>query len=143
LADEDWLYGGSAETIVQSIANGRAGVMPNLGLDETTISILAHYVKHLAGSESVSDHVKRKGPQLFQSCAACHGVDASGNPALGAPNLTDNIWLHGRRISDIENTLRNGRQGNMPSFKALLSEDEIRLLAAYVLSLSQGDSLVQ
>lgn len=134
LSDDDWLYGGSAETIKTTITNGRAGVMPMLGLSKSNISILSHYVKGLHDG-SASDHVKSRGKELFASCAACHGADAKGNQALGAPNLTDNIWLHGSSIADIEYVLANGKQGNMPSFKSLLSEDEIRLLTAYVLSL--------
>ena len=137
LTDEDWLYGNNAETIVQTLTNGRAGVMPNLAISETNISVLAHYVKGLAG-EQATEFVMEKGRTLFGVCAACHGPQGRGNQQLGAPNLTDNIWLHGSSITDISAVLRNGKQGNMPSFKSLLSENEIKLLAAYVYSFRKG-----
>ena len=78
----------------------------------------------------------KKGKSLFGLCAACHGPEGKGNQALGAPNLTDDIWLHGSSLADIESVLRDGKQGNMPSFKAQLSENEIKLLSAYVYSIS-------
>ena len=135
LADSDWLYGGSPTTIQQSITNGRAGVMPNLAIKPEDAAILAYYVQGLAGMP-VSAHVEQRGKSLFGVCAACHGAEGKGNQALGAPNLTDDIWLHGSSLADIEAILRNGKQGNMPSFKALLSENEIKLLSAYVYSIS-------
>ena len=135
LTDNDWLYGGDPETLLASITNGRAGVMPNLQLGESKIALLAQYVKFLSGAE-VTEHVKTEGPENFAICVACHGVDGTGNQALGAPNLTDTIWLHGSSIAEIEAVLRNGKQGNMPSFKDSLSTEEIKLLTAYVISLS-------
>ena len=135
LRDNDWLYGGSQEKIVESIALGRAGVMPNLQLPEKNVAVLSEYVRHLAGAE-VSDFVKQVGPERFGLCAACHGADGKGNQAIGAPNLTDNIWLHGGSSAEIEAVLRNGVNANMPSFSDLLSETEIKLLAAYLLSLN-------
>lgn len=138
LADNDWLYGGTPEVIQQSITNGRAGVMPNLALPPKNAALLAYYVQGLAGAE-VTDHVREKGKTLFAVCAACHGADGSGNQALGAPNLTDAVWLHGSRLHEIEAILQNGKEGNMPSFDSLLSKDEIKLLTAYVYSLSNFD----
>lgn len=135
LTDADWLYGNEPATLVSTLENGRAGVMPDLNLSETDVAILSYYVKHLAGQEA-TEHVQREGKKRFATCAACHGVDGSGNKALGAPNLTDSIWLHGGRIADIETILRNGIQGNMPSFKSTLTKVEIDLLAAYVLAIS-------
>lgn len=134
LVDHDWLYGGSGDTIVASIRNGRAGNMPNLALGSKT-TVLARYVQSLSGKEA-SPYVLEKGPSLFAVCAACHGPEGKGNQALGAPNLTDDIWLHGGSINEIESVLRNGKKSNMPSFSSLLSETEIKLLAAYVLSLN-------
>ncbi|RBP50699.1 cytochrome-c oxidase, cbb3-type subunit III [Arenicella xantha] len=139
LTDDDWLYGSSPETILASITNGRAGVMPNLNLDGSAVTVLALYVQHLAGKQDVTDFAIEKGKALFGVCMACHGPEGKGNQALGAPNLTDQVWLHGPRSSDIEHVLRHGKQGNMPSFKASLSKDEIRLLAAYVTSLSNNN----
>jgi len=134
LSDSDWLYGGDAATIQQTITNGRAGVMPNLGVAPEDATILAYYVKGLAG-EGSTDHVQQKGKVLFAVCAACHGLEGKGNQAIGAPNLSDNIWLHGSSIPEIETIILNGKQGNMPSFKTLLSSNEIKLLSAYVYSL--------
>jgi cytochrome c oxidase cbb3-type subunit 3 len=74
--------------------------------------------------------------QFDALCAACHGLDGRGNQALGAPNLTDDIWLYGGTQEIIAATITNGRNGMMPAHKQLLSEDRQRLLAAYVLSLS-------
>lgn len=140
LTDNDWLYGNAPETILASIQNGRAGVMPNLNLNSATVAVLARYVQHLSGKEGISDHVIESGPKRFAICAACHGADGKGNQAIGAPNLTDDIWLHGGRVSDIENILRHGIQGNMPSFSSALNSNEIRLLAAYVISLSSSNN---
>lgn len=134
LTDQDWLYGDDAESIVASITNGRAGVMPKLpGIN---VPVLARYVRYLSGDDSTTEHVKQTGPKHFTICAACHGATGQGNTALGAPNLTDDVWLHGGRVGEIEQILYNGINGNMPSFSSLLNENEIRLLAAYVLSLS-------
>lgn len=134
LVDQDWLYGGDPDAIIASIANGRAGNMPNLALGAKA-TILARYVQHLSGTE-VSPYVMEKGPELFGVCAACHGPEGKGNQAIGAPNLTDNIWLHGGTTPEIEKVLRNGIQANMPSFSSLLSDTEIKLLAAYVMSIN-------
>lgn len=136
LADDDWLYGDSPQAILSSIENGRAGVMPDLGLTGTQAAVLARYVKHLSGETGITQHVIESGPDRFAVCAACHGADGKGNQQLGAPNLTDDIWLHGGRIADIEAVLLDGKQGNMPSFANALNENERKLLAAYVLSLS-------
>jgi cytochrome c oxidase cbb3-type subunit 3 len=135
LTDDDWLYGSDPQTILTTLRNGRAGVMPNLNLSESHIAVLAEYVQYLAGGK-VTDFVKEKGAERFVVCAACHGIEGKGNQALGAPNLTDSIWLHGQSTAEISYILRNGKQGNMPSFSSILSPDEIRLLAAYVTSLA-------
>jgi cytochrome c oxidase cbb3-type subunit 3 len=140
LTDDDWLYGNRPENILSAIVNGRAGVMPNLNLNTATISVLSRYVQHLSGKQGISDHVIESGPKRFAVCAACHGADGKGNQAIGAPNLTDDIWLHGGQVSDIETVLRYGKQGNMPSFSNALNSNEIKLLAAYVLSLSSSNS---
>ena len=136
LTDNDWLYGGDPTTIAHSITNGRAGVMPNLALDESKVAVLAHYIKGFSGAE-ISDFTRERGKQLFPLCATCHGLNGEGNQALGAPSLRDDIWLHGARISDIETVLRYGKQADMPGFKDLLSGDEIRLLTAYIVSLNK------
>lgn len=136
LTDDDWLIDGKPETIYNAIANGRQGIMPNLGLSNANVVVLAQYVQSFSGKE-VTDFVLEKGPGLFQVCAACHGADGTGNSLLAAPNLTDDIWTHGGRTQDIEYVIANGIQANMPSFSQLLSESEMRLLAAYVLSIQE------
>jgi cytochrome c oxidase cbb3-type subunit 3 len=141
LSDNDWLYGGSGSDITTSIHDGRSGVMPpwaSLGADN--VKNLAQYVLSLSGSPH--DAAKAAaGQPLFSTCAACHGADGKGNQALGAPNLTDHIWLHGGSVADIEKTIGEGRQGHMPAWSPRLSDDQIRVLAAYVYHQShQGDA---
>lgn len=135
LTDADWLYNNDPASLVATLTNGRAGFMPNLGLSDADITVMTYYVKHLSGEE-VSEHVQIEGAKRFATCAACHGPEGKGNKALGAPNLTDDIWLHGSSVAEIEDILRNGKRGNMPSFSSTLSETEIKLLSAYVMSIS-------
>jgi len=138
LADDDWLYGGTPEAIKTSILDGRQGMMPawkdvlgEQGLDEVT-----EYVLSLSGRSS--DAAKASaGKVRFQTlCAACHGADGTGNPALGAPNLTDNVWLYGGSPGSIRKSIAEGRNGQMPAHRDFLGEDKAHLLAAYVYSLS-------
>ena len=136
LADNDWLYGGKPEQILHSIGQGRAGIMPNLSLSEENIKQLSNYVFSLSG-QKVDKVLAGKGKSLFATCSACHGKDGKGNQMLGAPNLTDNIWLYGASLESIEDVLRNGKQGKMPSHDSLLTALEIRLVAAYVTTLSR------
>jgi len=140
LTDNDWLYGSSPEAILDSIRMGRSGLMPDLKLDSATVSVLALYVQYLAGREDVTDHVRESGPKRFAVCGACHGADGKGNQALGAPNLTDSVWLHGSSTLEIEDVLRHGKQGNMPSFSNALNSNELKILAAYVISISSRES---
>jgi cytochrome c oxidase cbb3-type subunit 3 len=142
LADKDWLWGGTPEAIKTSITEGRMGVMPPFGptLGAEGAKDVAHYVLSLSGSAHDSIR-KARGENAFKStCAACHGADGKGNPALGAPNLTDGIWLHGSGEAAILEQINKGRQNQMPAHKELLSATKIHLLAAYVYSLSQGSA---
>lgn len=136
LTDGDWLYGGDPQSLVQSITQGREGVMPALGtaLGPQGVEEVAAYVESLSGRSAPADKVA-PGQARFALCAACHGADAKGNPALGAPNLTDDIWLYGGSDTAIRKSVMDGRHGKMPSHQ-WLGEDKIRLLAAYVYSLS-------
>lgn len=139
LTDNDWLYGGDFDTVMQSITNGRAGVMPVLvgALDDKSISELVVYVQSLSGQKA-DPVMAANGKKTFDMlCVACHGPDGSGNQALGAPRLNDDIWLYGGDPETIRETVTMGRNGKMPVHKDLLSEDRRRLLTAYVLSLSQ------
>jgi len=136
LTDHDWLYGGDGKAILTSIQNGRAGVMPPwASLGEQNVKNLAQYVLSLSGAPH--DAAKAAaGQPLFATCAACHGPEGKGNQALGAPNLTDDIWLHGGTVADIEQTIGGGRQGAMPAWSSRLSDDQMRALAAYVYHLA-------
>lgn len=139
LTDKDWLWGGAPKTIVQTITHGRTGVMPPLGDGiggEQGILEMAQYVISLSGREHDEAAAARAQPYFAQICSVCHGPTGTGNPGMGAPNLTDNIWLHGGRVSDIEYQIRNGRINQMPPHAAILSEEKIHLLALYVYSLS-------
>lgn len=145
LTDNDWLHGGSPADIIATLTNGRKGAMPSqyegLGKSADNVKSVSLYVKSLS-DVSVAQTVKnarhiKYGEAFFKGkCAACHGTDAKGNTALGAPNLTDDIWLHGSDLTSIEHTVRYGRKNVMPSHKDLLSADQIHVLSAYVYSLS-------
>jgi len=138
LADNDWLYGNSFDTVMQSITDGRSGVMPPIGagLESHEVDELVAYVRGLSGQKVDAD-LAASGKDHFQMlCSPCHGPGGSGNQALGAPRLNDNIWLYGGDPETIAETIRKGRNGKMPAHKDSLSPDRRRLLAAYVLSLS-------
>lgn len=140
LTDADWQYGGEPEQIKETIANGRMGVMPpheQLGGD--TIKDLANYVRSLSGLPNDATRTA-KGKEAFGSagCAGCHGMDAKGMHAVGAPNLADKVWLYGSSEATISETIAKGRQNQMPAWKEFLGDAKVHLLSAYVLSLSQG-----
>lgn len=138
LTDTDWLYGGKPETIKMTITNGRNGNMPTMAAavgDETAIKDVAAHVLSLSGRKGSGDAAA--GKAKFALCAACHGPDGKGNQMLGAPNLTDNVWLYGGSEAAIIETINQGRSGAMPAFKGQLSEEKIHVLAAYVYSLSK------
>lgn len=138
LADDAWLYGGSADKIKESIMYGRNGVMPPMGAalgTDGVYEVIAH-IRNLNGY-SVDSAKAAAGAEKFAGvCAACHGVDATGNTLLGAPNLTDNVWLHGGTEDKLYQTITRGRTGHMPAHKDLLGEDKVHLVAAYIYSLS-------
>ena len=139
LVDNDWLYGGSFDTIMQTLENGRAGIMPVMvaGLDDKAIGELVVYVQSMSGQKA-DEVMAANGKKNFDMlCVACHGLDGSGNQALGSPRLNDQIWLYGGEPETIRKTITEGRNGNMPAHKDLLSEDRRRLITAYVLSLSE------
>jgi len=92
----------------------------------------------LSGLANDSVRAERGKTVFMTNCVACHGPEGKGNQALGAPNLTDRIWLYGSSEATIIETVTYGRQNQMPSFKDLLGERKIHLLAAYVLSLSKN-----
>lgn len=141
LSDGDWLYGDNATQIIASITHGRAGVMPPMGaaLGERGVTEVAAWVYQRNGRAAQPGTVSMlaAGEQKFgMFCAACHGQDATGNTAMGAPNLADETWLYGGSFDAIRKTVTEGRSGRMPAHEKLLNADEIRLLAAYVQGLS-------
>jgi cytochrome c oxidase cbb3-type subunit 3 len=138
LSDNDWLHGGDGPTLVKTISEGRIGMMPPMGAAVGTASDvenLANYVLSMSGS--AHDAVKAElGKPKFAACAACHGADGKGNPQLGAPNLTDKVWLYGGSLATVVETINKGRSNQMPAFKDLLAPGKVQVLAAYVWSLS-------
>jgi cytochrome c oxidase cbb3-type subunit III len=136
LTDDDWLYGGKAEAVIQSITQGRDGVMPAMGaaLNPEAQSQVVAYIQSLSGQSHEANQAE-SGKRVFATyCAGCHGIDGKGNVLMGAPNLTDSIWLYGGDAVTLRTTILNGRAGKMPSHRALLDDTQIRLLAAYLLS---------
>jgi cytochrome c oxidase cbb3-type subunit 3 len=138
LTDGVWQWGGEPEQIVESIANGRMGVMPpHAELGAETIKDLANYVRSLSGLPH--DSVRAgKGETAYTEagCIGCHGVDGTGMQALGAPNLTDKVWLYSSSEASIIETITNGRQNKMPAWQEFLGDAKVHLLSAYVLSVS-------
>ena len=142
LTDHDWLWGGEPETIKTTIMGGRQAAMPAWRdvIGEEGIRNVTGYVRTLAGRdipEGINVDIEQ-GQKLFAAnCVACHGPEGKGTQAMGAPNLTDNVWLYGSSFAQIQQTLRYGRIGRMPAQEEILGNDKVHLLAAYVYSLSQ------
>ncbi|MET0535172.1 MAG: cytochrome-c oxidase, cbb3-type subunit III [Steroidobacter sp.] len=140
LTDQDWLWGGDETRLLETIGRGRHGMMPALGavLGEAGVNEVASYVVSLSGGQAPADWVNA-GQNRFQAlCVGCHGVDAKGNQMLGAPNLTDKVWLHGGDFNTVRATITNGRDNQMPAHGDSLGDTKVKLLAAYVLSLSEA-----
>ncbi len=140
LRDDDWLYGGNPDTIKATIMNGRQGMMPTAeanGLKtEADINNVMQYVLSLSGRQH-DQTAAVAGDKIFKRvCFACHGMTGEGFQALGAPNLTDNIWLHGGSEEKIKESIVKGRQGKMPAHGEFLGEAKVHLLATYIYSLS-------
>jgi cytochrome c oxidase cbb3-type subunit 3 len=138
LTDNDWLYGGSGDKIKESLIKGRVGAMPGWlpAFGEQGIKEVVAYTLSLSGRD-VDTNLATAGKNRFAACAACHGIEGKGNQMLGAPNLTDNIWLYGGTTKAVTHTLNFGRNGVMPAFNETLGEDKVHVVAAYVYSLSQ------
>lgn len=143
LTDHDWLWGGEPEAIKTTILNGRQAVMPAWGeILEPGIRNVAGYVRSLSGLKNPEDLGIdiAAGQQIYQTnCVVCHGAEGKGMQAMGAPNLTDKVWLYGSSFAQVQQTLRYGRNGQMPAQKDFLGNDKVHLLAAYVYSLSQNN----
>jgi cytochrome c oxidase cbb3-type subunit 3 len=143
LTDGDWLYGGTLETITETITKGRIGVMPPMAAAVGTaddVKNVANYVLSLSGGPH-NAAAAQLGKAKFVVCAACHGPDGKGNQTIGAPNLTDKVWLHGWGEAAIVAMINGGKTNVMPAFGERLSAEQIHVLAAYVWSLSQTASV--
>ncbi len=150
LNDDDWLWGGTLEEIEKTIRYGiRSGhadthesAMPRFGVDQllTTaqISDVATFVMSLSGTTGDGAAIERGKAIFDEQCAACHGPEGKGTPEMGAPNLTDGIWLYGGTKADIEETIRTGRGGVMPAWDGKLDPVTIKMLAIYVHALGGG-----
>ncbi|MCC8253945.1 cytochrome-c oxidase, cbb3-type subunit III [Vibrio campbellii] len=141
LTDDAWLYGGEPAAIVTTVMQGRIGQMPAWkdALGEQGVQEVVSYTLSLSGRK-VNAREAEAGKARFVVCAACHGTDGKGNPAVGAPDLTDQDWLFGDSRAAVTETVMNGRSGVMPAWKDLLGEDKVQLVAAYVWSLSNSDN---
>lgn len=138
LSDNDWLHGGTPEKITQSITAGRTGAMPPMAAavgNADDVKNVAHYVLSL--SNSPHDSLRAQlGKSKFTACAACHGMDGKGNAAMGAPNLTDDTWLHGYGEEAIVQIVNHGKTNAMPAQQGKLTEAQIHVLASYVWGMS-------
>ena len=151
LQDDDWLWGGTIQDIAHTITVGvrstspdtRVSDMPAFGKDglltPAQINEVAGFVHTLSGQEPAPGVDVAAGKQIFaDNCAACHGPEGKGNPEVGAPNLTDNLWLYGGSTATIVQTVTGSRKGVMPTWEGRLSPELIKSLALYVHSLGGG-----
>jgi cytochrome c oxidase cbb3-type subunit 3 len=138
LTDADWLYGGTPDAIQATLVNGRVGVMPPMAAAVGTpedVRNVAHYVLSLSASPHDSVRASQ-GKEKFAACAACHGQDGKGMHALGAPNLTDGVWLHGWGEEAIVRAVNAGFTNQMPAQADKLNEGQIKVLTSYVWGMS-------
>ena len=141
LTDNDWIWGGEPATIKATILNGRMAAMPGweAALGNEGVKNVTGYVRSLSGLKNPEGLDLEAGQQSYNTmCVACHGPEAKGNPLLGAPNLSDRTWLYGSSFAQVQQTIRHGRNGQMPAQADFLGNDKVHLLAAYVYSLSHG-----
>lgn len=139
LADGDWLYGHDDTALITSITQGRHGQMPafNGMLSPQALDALLDFIPYWS-DPTLKPERREAGMKAFTGiCSACHGPDGKGNVALGAPDLTDDVWLWGGNRNAVRDSILFGRSGNMPAHRDLLTEDEIRVVAGYVRSLAR------
>ena len=139
LRDDHWIWGGSFEEIQMSIDQGRTAAMPGWGpaLGDTGVTNVAHYVLQLAGKPHTAELAQQGAAQYQTFCVSCHGVEGKGNKIFGAPDITAGKWLYGSQLEDVAHTIRAGRQGVMPAFADLIDDEQRKIIATYVKSLSQ------
>jgi cytochrome c oxidase cbb3-type subunit III len=153
LLDDDWLWGGSAEAILQTVSHGvrnadpdsrQGGPMPAFGRDgilkPEQITNVASYVRSLSGLDVDPSADIAAGAKVFaETCAVCHGADGKGKRDIGSPNLTDAVWLYGSSLPTMLQTINNGRGGSMPSWGERLDPTTIKALTVFVHSLGGGE----
>lgn len=141
LVDGNWQWGGEPEAILQTVLHGRQAAMPPfaavLGNDQAVTEV-AVYVQSLSGQKVDPALAAAGKPRFAMVCTACHGAEGKGNPMLGAPNLTDRVWLYGGDFDTIRTAIVNGRNGQMPAHKDILGETRARLVAAWVYAQDQA-----
>jgi cytochrome c oxidase cbb3-type subunit 3 len=142
LANADWQWGGDAEAVVATIASGRTAAMPPWGavLGDDGVAEVVAYVQQLSGQPSDAAQATAGETRYQQVCAACHGLDGKGMAVLGAPNLTDDVWIYGGDAATLRQTIVAGRTGQMPAWNDKLGEQRVKLLAAYVTRLARDGS---
>ena len=142
LRDNVWIWGGDPANIKTTIMQGRQAAMPAwegpLG-GESGVDEVAQYLLSLSGRATIAELADKGKAKFDIFCVACHGPTGTGNPALGAPNLTDDVWLYGGSITRISQSIAKGRNGKMPAHADFLGEAKVHLLAAYVYGLSQNE----
>jgi cytochrome c oxidase cbb3-type subunit III len=143
LRDADWLYGGDAETISATLHDGRIAAMPGWQeiVGEQGIKELVAYTQQLSGAPAGSYSAEQASAgmaQYAQFCIACHGPEGTGNQAMGAPNLTDQIWLYGGDAQTLKESIAKGRAGVMPAQKELLTEAQIKVMTAWVIAQNEA-----
>ncbi len=145
LRDGEWLYGGDPQSIKTSILEGRQGSMPAWKevLGEDGVHQVTQHVLSLSGRDVDQSAAARGREKYATYCVACHGPEGEGNQDLGAPDLTNDVWLYGGSPDVVQASIANGRQGRMPAHEEFLGEDKVHVLAAYVYSLSQGEQDMQ
>ncbi|MEZ9475848.1 c-type cytochrome [Vibrio splendidus] len=136
LIDQEWLYGGSDEAVIHSIAKGRNGAMPGWSeiMRPDEVAKVSYYLASLNQRHTDVPEVKVKvGKELFvKYCSSCHADGSVANPEIGVPDLSDDIWLHGGSIEEIQHTINKGLNNLMPAFDEQLTENEILALGAYI-----------
>jgi len=145
LTDNDWLGAGDPAYIKHTILNGRNAIMPAMaaavGNTEADVEAVANYVLSMSNSNHDAA-LAALGKPKYAVCAACHGADGKGMAAVGAPNLTDDIWLYGGSLNAVRYAINQGFNNKMPAFEQLLGEGKAHVLAAYIWSLSNPSDKV-